>query len=471
MNKRSDFRVERDQLGEMQIPSGAYWGIQTMRARQNFTISGLAPHPKLIETCVILKKAAAQLNVEEGYISLQMGKAIAQAADEILNGQLRDQFIVDPFQSGCGCAHISNVNEVLANRAAEILGGQCGTYTLVNPDEHVSAQQLPCDVFQTATRMAILLVFRDLEHALLDLERLLRRKALEFDRIVKVGRLQLRDSLPVTLGQEFNAYGSAIEHSSRHLRQSSHSLCELNIGSSPVGPSFTVDYHRIGRMVERLCQMTGLPLKAGDDLGRLCQSASDFLEFSANLRQLAVELLKIGNDLRLLSSGPNAGFGELNLPPVVLHPHAASRFKLPPHATPGLLECLAMASYQVVGNDSTVMLAAQSGQLEANVMTPLIAHNVLQSMDLLTNAVITLNKHCISGITANAARCKELLDSTDAPMLALASAIGIEDAAALAEEAAAERKSLRQVALEKGIMPPDQLDKILSCKSLTQPVT
>lgn len=471
MNKRAEFRIERDQLGEMQIPAGVYWGIQTARARENFTISGLKPHANLVDATIFIKKAAAIVNAESGALSSQLSKVIAQAADEVLTGQWRDQFVVDPYQSGCGSAHNANCNEVLANRAAEILGGQAGTYSLVHPSDHVNMSQSSNDVFPSAMRIAILLSLKEFDPVLLDLERLLRRKALEFDRIVKPGRPHLRDSLPVTLGQEFNAFGSSVERSYRRISEASLSLHELNVGATLIGTGVSSDPSHAGQMVERLSNLTGLRLRCGDDYFRLAQSASDFLEFSSSLRELAVELIKISHDLRLLSSGPRTGFFEISLPPAVLEPHPVAPQVLPPVATPGLVECLSMVAYQVAGNDTTVMLAAQAGQLELNVMTPVIIHNILQSMDLLKHSLVTFNQHCISGITANAARCKEFLELTEAPILALASQIGLDKAKALADESLSTGKTIKQLVLEQELLPREMIDKVFSCKSLTQPGT
>ncbi len=471
MNKRVEVRVERDLLGDMQLPAGVYWGIQTMRAREGFNASGLKPHHRLVEATVLIKKAAALINFENGKLSSEICKGITQAADEILGGQWRDQFVVDPYQPGCGFAHNANINEVLANRAAEILGGQIGTYAIVHPTDHVNLSQSANDVFPTSMRIAILLELKEMEHVLLDLERLLRRKALEFDRIVKVARPQLRDSVPITLGQEFNAYGSSVERSCRRLRESSQSLLELNIGATLVGSGIMTDPSYTGKMIERLSQMTGLRLRAGEDLFRLSQSASDFLEFSSSLRELSVELIKIANDLRLLSSGPRTGLFEISLPPAILEPNPVSPQLLPPNATPGHPESLCMVSYQVIGNDTAVMLAAQSGQLELNVMTPLISHNILHSMDILRQTLASFNPNCVAGITANAGRCKEFLDATEAQMLALATVIGMTRAKALADEAPLTGKTLKQLVLEHDLLPRDQVDKLFSCRQVTQPGT
>ncbi len=468
MNKKPDYRLEKDQQGEMPVPVGALWGIQTARARESFNISGQKPHPKLIDATVHIKKAAALTNVELGRLPAEPGRAIAQAADEVLNGQWRDHFIVDPFQPGGGILHNANVNEVLANRACEILGGMPGTYTMVSPNAHVNMAQSANDLFPSAMRLAILLELREFEPVMLDLERLLRRKALEFDRVVKVGRPHLRDSLPLTLGQEFNAYGSSIEHSLKRLRAASQCLTELNIGATAVGSGLSAGEPYTTRIVDRLSQATGARLRAGEDFFRLSQSASDFLEFSAALRALAAELVKIANDLRILSSGPRTGFGEIVLPELVSQPHVVADSLLPGTQLPALPECLVMVAYQVMGNDATVALCAQSGQLECNVTTPLVIHCTLQSLELLKNVLISFNQRCLAGIAANAARCKELLEATEAPLLALAAQVGLEKARVVYEEAQATGKQLKEIVLETQLVPGDEVDKLLSCKNVTQ---
>ncbi len=469
VNKKSDFRTEKDQLGEMQIPASAYWGIQTMRVQESFAPSALKPHPQLIDAAVVIKKVAALVNAEDGRLNSEVSKGIVQSADEVLNGQWRDEFIVDPFQAGCGWAYNVNVNEVLANRAAEILGGQVGKYTLVHPNDHVNMLQAAGDVFQSAMRIAILTEHKELEHVLLDLERLLRRKALEFNRIVKIARPGLRDSVPITLGQEFNAYGSAIEHCCRRLADASHGLQELNIGAGPAGSGIAADPVYVSKMIERLSHFTGLHLRNGDDFFRLSQSAADFLSFSSSMRELAVELARISGDLRLLSSGPHTGIAEISLPAIFVQPHLLAPGMVPATAPPALPECVTMVAYQVIGNDTAVMLAAQAGQLDANIMTPLISHNILQSITLLKQALSPFNRHCVAGITASSSRCKELLELTESPLLALAAHLGVARAQELDEEARTTGKSLRNLIIEQQLIPGTELDKILSCLDLCQP--
>lgn len=412
VNKKLDLRIERDSLGDIQVPVGAYWGAQTARTREHFAVSGLNTHKKLIEALVLVKKAAAITNGELQSLETAASRAIVQSCDEIASGQWKDQFIADAFHWGAGEALNANVNEVLANRGAEIVGGSIGTYEFLDPNTHVNFGHCNNDVYPTAMRIALLQSLKQLEPTLVDLERLLRRKSLEFDRVVKVGRTHLQDCSPVTLGQEFNAYGSSVERSVRRIKESSQNLLELNLGSAETGTGYGADPNLSKKMIERLSQMTNLRLRQAEDLFRVSQSMSDFLDFSSSLRGLAVDLIKICNDLKLLASGPGGGFGEISLPVVQVQQTALRPGHWPDKAAPHLPECLLMACYQVLGNDYTITLAAQSGQLEANSMTPLIIHNLLQSLDLLRNAIHPFNQKCLAGVIANTIRCNELLDKS-----------------------------------------------------------
>jgi aspartate ammonia-lyase len=412
VNKKLDLRIERDSLGDMQIPVGAYWGAQTARTKEHLAVSGLRTHPKLIDALVLVKKAAAITNGELESLETATSRAIVQSCDEIASGQWKEQFVADAFHWGAGEGLNANVNEVLANRGAEIVGGSVGTYDFLDPNAHVNFGHCNNDVYPTAMRIALLLSLKQLEPTLVDLERLLRRKSLEFDRVVKVGRTHLQDCSPVTLGQEFNAYGSSVERSVKRIKEASQSLLELNLGSAEIGTGYGVDANLGKKMIERLCAMTNLRLRQAEDLFRVTQSMADFLEFSSSLRGLAVDLIKICNDLKLLASGPGGGFGELSLPVVQSLPNSIHKEQLSDKSLPHLPECLIMACYQVLGNDYTIVLAAQSGQLEANSMTPLIIHNLLQSLDLLRNAIGPFNQKCLAGVTANIMRCNELLDKS-----------------------------------------------------------
>jgi len=469
VNKKPDARVEKDRLGEAQLPAGAYWGVRTARARDLLAISGLQPHPRLVEATVMVKKAAALAHGDSGRLERPIASAISQAADEVLSGQWRDQFVIDPFQCGAGAAHNSNVNEVLANRALEILGAQPGAYGTVHPELHVNLSQSAHDVFPTAMRIAILTALKEFEPVILDLERLLRRKSLEFDKVLKTGRTHLRDAAPITLGQEFNAYGSSIERSSTRIKDAAEHLLTLNIGAGTVGTGLNVEPTFVAKVIEALSQQTGLRFRSADEYFRISQSAADFLQVSSSLKELAVELIKIASDIRLLSSGPMSGLGEINLPSLMPEPSAVLPGVLPDRTDPGVAECLTMVAYQVVGNDTAVTLAAGAGQLELNVMTPLIIHNILQSLDLLRQAILAFNKWCVAGITANAARCRELLDKTVMSVLALTPHLGYERVTALARESLECGRTIRELVLDQGLMTPQEVDLALKQKLITQP--
>lgn len=412
VNKKLDLRVERDGLGDVQIPVGAYWGAQTARSKDYVAVSGLPTHRKLIEALVLVKKAAAITNGDLQTIEIAASRAIAQTCDEIASGQWKDQFVVDALHWGAGEALNANVNEVLANRGAEIVGNSVGSYDFLDPNKHVNFGHCNNDVYPTAMRIALLLNLKQLEPALVDLERLLRRKSLEFDRVVKVGRTHLQDCSPVTLGQEFNAYGSSVERSVRRIKESSQCLLELNVGSAETGTGYGADPNFGKKVTEKLSQLSGLRVRQADDLFRVSQSMSDFLEFSSAMRGLAVDLIKICNDLKLLASGPGGGFGEITLPAIQPQQTALRPGQYPDKSPPFMPECLIMACYQVLGNDYTITLAAQAGQLESNSMTPLIIHNLLQSLDLLRNAINPFNQKCLAGISANTSNCNELLDKS-----------------------------------------------------------
>lgn len=471
VNKKTDLRTERDGLGEVQIPASAYWGAQTQRYKELYSISGQRPHPKLIDAVILVKKASALANAETGRLDTNIARTIAQVCDEILNGQWRDQFVADLFQTGSGASLNTNSNEVLANRGAELLGLTPGKYERIHPVNHVNLGQSTNDLFPSAMRVAILFSLRELEPVLLDLERLLRRKSLEFDKVAKVGRTHMQDSVPITLGQEFNAYGSSIERSVRRIKDASGSLLELNIGGTFVGTGFGAEPAFAAKVIEKLGQFTGFRFRTAEDLFRVTQSMADFVEFSSALKELAVELIKIAGDLRLLASGPRAGLAEITIPAIHLEAAELMPGNLPNKNNPYLVESISMVAFQVLGNDSVVTLCAQAGQLESNVMMPLLIHNALQALDLLRNSILAFNQRCLSGITANPARNQHWLDQSGASVSALSSYLGAERALAVLDEVLKSGKSVRQVVLEQKLMPTEILDRILHYKSLTKPGT
>lgn len=469
VNRRPDTRVETDQLGEVQIPLNAYWGARTARVREHLSISGQKVHPRLLEAFVTIKKAAAFSNLEAGRLSQTVARTIAQVCDEVLSGQWRDQFVVDALAAGAGGSLNDNANEVIANRGSQILGGALGKYDLIDPVKDVNKGQSTSDVYPTAMRIAILSALKETEPTLADCERLLRRKSLEFERVLKPGRVHLQDSVPITLGQEFNAYGSSIERAVRRVREASAGLLEINIGATHVGTGFDVDADYSNRMLEKLCQLLGMKFRAADDMFRATQSVADFLDFSSALRGLATDLIKIANDLRLMNSGPNAGFSEIFLPPFSLERSPLMPGHLPDRSFPALPECLLMVCCQISGNDHAIALAAQAGQFEANPMTPVICVNILDSLDLLKNIMPAFNQRCLSGITANTTKCSANAEASGAVLTALSSQIGVEKARRAIDDSKASGQDLKQVLSDKSLLSRETADRVLSYKFLTTP--
>jgi aspartate ammonia-lyase len=459
-----DSRIERDPLGERAVPADAYYGIQTARAVENFPISGLRASSALIDATVLIKKAAARANVALGRLEGQIGDAIARAADEILGGALRDQFVVDVYQAGAGTSHNMNANEVIANRASELLGGNRGEYRLVHPNDHVNMGQSTNDVYPTATRLALLLGNGSLVLAARALSTSLAIKAREFDGVLKVGRTHLQDAVPMTLGQEFSGYASCIEHGADDVERASTQLQELNLGATAVGTGLNAGDDYTALAVGNLSQFTGIGLAPAANRFRLTQSMGDVLAYSGAMRRLAVELAKVASDLRLLSMGPRAGISEIVLPPV--QPGSSI---MPGKVNPSIPEMVNQVCYQVLGCDTTVCTAAEAGQLELNVMMPVIAWNALHSSSILRNAMDALRTRCVDGIEADAERCRELMDRSTAVATALSPYIGYAKTAEIAKESVKTGRPIRELVLERGLMDARQLDRILSAEVMTRP--
>jgi aspartate ammonia-lyase len=452
----SGTRREKDFLGEMDVPADAYYGVQTCRAVRNFPISGLRAPAVLNRASAEIKKAAALVHKELGALPPELAEAVVQAADEVIRGEWDDQFVVDVFQAGAGTSYHMNVNEVLANRAAEILGGRKGTYDLVHPNDHVNMGQSTNDVFPTAMRLAALLSLPRLLGELQGLAASFRCKADEFADVGKSGRTHLQDATPVTLGREFGAYAAAVARAADHLEEQSEALLELGIGGSAVGTGLNVVAGYRPRIVARLAEQTGLELRSAEDLHEAMQSMAPFMRVSGALRTAAIELGRIANDLRLLSSGPNTGLAEIRLPAV--QPGSSI---MPGKVNAVVPECLNMICFQVIGNDACIAQAAGAGQLELNVMMPLISYNLLWSIQILTNGVQMLRERCVDGIQARSDRCGAYLGSTLGLATVLNPVIGYHRAAEVARKAEASGKSIRQVVLEEGILPADELDRLI----------
>lgn len=464
MSKTSEARTERDSLGPVQVTANAYYGPETARAVENFPISGIKPLPDFIRATVLVKKAAAEANLSLKLLDKNVGEAIISASDEILNGALHDQFVVDVFQAGAGTSHNMNANEVLANRAIELLGGRKGDYKLVSPHDHVNMGQSTNDAYPTFMRVAITLMVKPLIAAIASLKQALDEKAREFDQVVKSGRTHLQDAGAIRLGQEFAAWASIIADDLRTIESSIDKVLELNLGGTAVGTGLNADPRYVELAVKNLSRYTGFTFRVARNFAALMQSMADFVEFSGALRTLSVDLTKIANDLRLMSSGPATGIGEIVLPAV--QPGSSI---MPGKVNPSIAEMLNMVCFEVMGNDATVMMAAQAGQLELDVMMPVIAYDLTQSLMILTNAINVFTERLVKGIKANEERCKALLEKSTGIALALNPFIGYEKAAEVAKEALTRGVPLRDVVLEKHLLSAEQLDEILDPYAMTTP--
>ena len=457
------YRVERDPLGEVNVPADAYYGGQTARAVENFPISGLRAPADLVTATILVKRAAAGANAALGRLDGEVERAIGAAADEILAGRLRDQFVVDVYQAGAGTSHNMNANEVLANRAAELLGEPRGIYTRVHPNDHVNMGQSTNDVFPTATRLALLMTSGALVKAGLDLADSLARKSDEFADVLKTGRTHLQDAVPITLGQEFSGYAECVRRGTGDVAEASEQLGELNIGATAVGTGLNAgeDYRRL--VVENIARETGLPVTPALNLFRVTQSMGDVLAYSSAMRRLAVEVGKIASDLRLLSMGPRAGLAEITLPAV--QPGSSI---MPGKVNPSVPEMVNQVCFQVMGCDLTVALGCEAGQLELNVMMPVIAWNALHSSTILRESIKVFRTRCVDGITANEDRARELLDRSTAMATALSPYIGYAATAELAKESIKTGRSIRDLVLARGLLDQPRLDRILSPDAMTR---
>lgn len=437
------FRVEKDSLGSLQVPAGAMYGAQTQRAVENFPVSGLRPWRAFIWSMAAIKRAAAEVNRDLGLLDEDRANAIVKAAQEVIDGKWDDQFVVDPFQAGAGTSHNMNVNEVIANRATLVLGGRLGEYH-VHPNDHVNMAQSTNDTIPTAIRLGCLWRLDELLAALDALATALEAKAFEFDEIVKSGRTHLQDAVPVRLGQEFGAYGKTVRRDAERIRRAAEGLRRLGIGGTAVGSGLNAhpEYH--ARMVEKLSELTGLELYQSDNLFESMQSMADAADFSASLRTLALTLVRIANDIRLLSSGPSTGLDEIRLPAV--QPGSSI---MPGKVNPVMAEMLDQAMFHVIGCDTAVMMGAQAGQLELNVMMPVIAHNLFEMMQVTIGAVTAFTERAIKGLAANREKAEGWLAKNAIVVTALNPLIGYSQGAALVKEAMARNVAIKEVALEQ----------------------
>ncbi|SEB45778.1 aspartate ammonia-lyase [Terriglobus roseus] len=457
-------RQEKDSLGLVEVPAEALYGAQTARALENFPISGLRASPFLIRAIAMIKYAAAKANGDLGLITRQQSDAILQAAEEILDGKNLDQFVVDVFQAGAGVSFHMNANEVLANRASQILGGAPGEYKLVHPNDHVNYGQSTNDVFPSAMRLSAALALQQLYPVLDSFAEGLEGKAQEFDGILKSGRTHMQDAVPIRLGQEFAAYAVAIRRAKDALQYAESTLWELGLGGSAVGTGINTHPDYREKAIAYLKELSGVPVWPSDDMRFAMQCCAPMATVSGALRTLALEVVRISNDLRLLSSGPNTGFREIDLPG--LQPGSSI---MPGKVNPVLPELAAMIGFQVVGNDAAVAMAVQAGQLELNVMMPTMAHNVLQSITILTNTLRELDHRCIRGITANADRCAMYAQSTVSLATALNPYIGYARAAQVVKESVATGRSIIDIVRDEKLLTADQIATILDARAMTEP--
>ena len=456
-------RTEKDPLGEKAVPATALYGIQTLRAAENFPISGLRPLPAFVDAVVWIKRSAAVTHKRTGRLEARLADAIIQAADEVLGGKHRDQFIVDVYQAGAGTSHNMNVNEVLANRANELLGGERGTYTPVHPNDHVNMAQSTNDVIPTAMRLAALATLPSLLAAMDTLAEALLAKGEEFDDVIKSGRTHLQDATPIRLGQEFTAYGRTVARHRQKLVEAADWLREMNIGGTAVGTGINAEPEYPALMVDNLAQVSGLDLREGDDRVQLMQSMGDVAGFSGALRAYVLDLNKIANDIRLLASGPRTGLAEILLPAV--QPGSSI---MPGKVNPSIAEMVNQVCYQALGLDTTVAMASEAGQLELNVMMPVITHNIVFALIIVGNATRVFAEKCVKGIEADAAQCAYWLERSPALVTALAPKIGYAEAARLAKEALATGLTVKELVMKKKLLEGRELDEVLDLRAMTE---
>ncbi|AGY76688.1 aspartate ammonia-lyase [Clostridium autoethanogenum] len=459
-----DFRIESDSIGSKEVPTEAYYGVQTLRAAENFNITGYKLNTELVKSLVQIKKAAAIANYKAGLLNENIEKAIIEASDKILGGNLQDQFILDPIQGGAGTSANMNANEVIANEAIQILGGKKGDYSIVHPNDHVNMGQSTNDVFPTAGKITALKLLLKAIEQLKKLDMNLDIKAKEFNNIIKMGRTQLQDAVPIRLGQEFKAYSSVIKRDISRLEAAKKELEVLNLGGTAIGTGINADNKYMNTVVPILSDIIGIQLEQADDLIDATQNLDGFVSVSGAIKTCAVNLSKMANDLRLMSSGPRTGLEEINLPP-----KQNGSSIMPGKVNPVIPEVMTQVAFNIIGNDVTITMAAEAGQLELNAFEPVIFFNLFESIETLTNGVKTFTENCISGITANTNRCKKLVDNSVGIVTAITPYVGYEKAASIAKSAIKTGKPVKEIILQNGILKESELDRILDPISMTEP--
>ena len=457
--------MEHDSIGALNVPAEAYYGVQSMRAATNFQITHRPLHPVLIDSIVMVKKAAAITNEKSGKLDQQIAQAIIQACDEILNGNLRDQFIVDAIQGGAGTSANMNANEVIANRAIEILGGTKGDYSIVHPNDHVNMSQSTNDVIPTAGKITVLKLLPQTIKELEKLEKAMKEKEAEFDDILKMGRTQLQDAVPMRLGQSFGAFAHVLKRDIKRLKNVMDEMKVLNIGATAIGTAINVDPYYLANISYELSKVAGISLKQADDLIDATQNLDGFVSVSGVLKTCAVDISKISNDLRLMSSGPRTGLSEINLP---AKQNGSSI--MPGKINPVIPEVVSQVAYLIIGHDYTITMAAEAGQLELNAFEPVLFHHLFESIDTLKEAAATLTKHCITGITANKGQCEEYIEKSVGISTALCPYIGYAKSAEIAKKSLKTGISVKELVLEEGLLKEEELKEILKPEKMTQPM-
>ncbi|MCI1695971.1 aspartate ammonia-lyase [Aneurinibacillus aneurinilyticus] len=458
------YRVEKDFLGEKEVPLHAYYGVQTMRAVENFPITGYRIHESLIKAMAIVKKAAALANMETGQLNQRLGNAIVQAAQEIIDGKLHDQFIVDPIQGGAGTSINMNTNEVIANRGLEIIGEAKGNYFQLSPNTHVNMAQSTNDAFPTAIHLATLSMLDKLLATMEQLHDAFAEKAKAFDHVVKMGRTHLQDAVPIRLGQEFEAYRRVLDRDMKRIKQSRQHLYEVNMGATAVGTGLNADPRYIKSVVRHLADISGFPIVGAEHLVDATQNTDAYTEVSAALKVCMMNMSKVANDLRLMASGPRVGLSEISLP--ARQPGSSI---MPGKVNPVMAEVINQIAFQVIGNDNTICLASEAGQLELNVMEPVLVFNLLQSISIMNNGFRVFREYCIEGITANEDKLKEYVEKSVGVITAVNPHLGYETAARIAREAILTGKSVRELCLYYNVLTEEELDLILDPYEMTDP--
>lgn len=464
MNETYTTRLESDSIGKKSVPAEAYYGVQSLRAMENFSITGGRMLPEMINALALQKKACAIANREAGALEPCVADAIEAACDEIVAGAYHDQFIVDPIQGGAGTSMNMNINEVVANIAIRKLGGELGDYSLVHPNDHVNCGQSTNDIVPTAGKMTALVLLKSLECRLEELYQAFCRKAKEFDSIIKMGRTQLQDAVPVRLGQEFGAYATAVRRGLKRIQTAKKEMYTVNLGGTAIGTGINADKVYFDRVVQILAELTGEPFSQAEDMIDGTQNIDGFSAVSSAVKDCALALSKIANDLRLMSSGPRTGFGEINLP---ARQNGSSI--MPGKVNPVIPEVVNQVAFRIMGNDVTISMAVEAGQFELNAFEPVVFDALFQSITILDHAVNTFVVNCVDGITANEERCNELLDASVGMVTALCPYIGYAQAAKLAKEALATRVPIRTLLIEKNILTAEEAKRVLDAYSMTQP--